>query len=64
MPDDVFAQARAEFSEQGLADLTLAVIAVDGANRLDIAFHNPPVPLTIDANERVAADKWWVVVLR
>jgi alkylhydroperoxidase family enzyme len=56
VPDDVFAQARAECSEQELADLRLAVIAVNDANRLTIAFHTPPVPLTIDANERVAAD--------
>lgn len=55
VPDDVYAQARAEFSEQELADLTLAVVAINGWNRLNIAFHNPPVPFTVD-QEAVAAD--------
>lgn len=55
VPDDVFAQARAEFSEKELADLTWAVIATNASNRLSIAFHYPPVPFTIDANEGVAA---------
>ena len=53
--DDVFVKARTEFSEQELADMTLAVIAINAANRLNVAFHNPPVPFTIDANEAVAA---------
>jgi AhpD family alkylhydroperoxidase len=53
--EDVFVQLRTEFSEQELADLTLAVIAINAANRLNIAFHNPPVPFTIDAGEVVAA---------
>ncbi len=56
VPDDVFAQARAEFSEKELADLTFAVGAINTANRLSIAFHYPPAPFTIDANEAVAAD--------
>ena len=55
VPDHVFAQARAEFSEQELADLTLAVTAINSANRLSIAFRYPPAPFTIDANETVAA---------
>jgi AhpD family alkylhydroperoxidase len=55
VPDHVFAQARAEFSEQELADLTLAVVAVNGANRLSIAFRYPPTPFTINAKEAVAA---------
>lgn len=47
--DDLFAQARAEFTEAELADLTLAVIAINGWNRLNIAFQVPPAPFTIDA---------------
>ncbi len=42
VPDEVYAQARAQFSEQELADLTLAVIAINGANRLNIAFRTVP----------------------
>jgi AhpD family alkylhydroperoxidase len=55
VPDDVFVQARAQFSEQELADLTLAVIVINGFNRFNVAFHHPPVPFTIDA-EAIAAD--------
>lgn len=42
VPDDVYAQARAQFSEKELADLTLAVVAINGANRLNIAFRTVP----------------------
>ena len=41
VPDDVYEQARAQFSEQELAVLTLAVVAINGWNRLNIAFRNP-----------------------
>ena len=41
VPDDVYAAARAHFSEQELADLTLAVVAINGWNRLAIAFRSP-----------------------
>lgn len=53
--DDVYAQAQSQFSEQELADLTLAVIVINGFNRGNVAFRNPPVPFTIDANKAVAA---------
>jgi AhpD family alkylhydroperoxidase len=42
VPDEVYAQARAQFSEQELANLTLAIIAINGANRLNIAFRTVP----------------------
>ena len=38
VPDEVFEQARAQFSEQDLMNLTLAVVAINGWNRLNIAF--------------------------
>ena len=41
VPDAVFDEARAHFSEQELADLTLAVVAINGWNRLNIAFRTP-----------------------
>ena len=40
--DAVYAQARAQFSEAQLAQLTLAIIAINGWNRLNIAFRVPP----------------------
>ena len=36
--DELFAQTREQFSEQELVDLSLAVIAINGWNRLSIAF--------------------------
>lgn len=41
VPDDVYEQARAQFNEQELATLTLAVVAINGWNRLNIAFRTP-----------------------
>jgi AhpD family alkylhydroperoxidase len=41
VPDEIYEQARAHFSEQELADLTLAVVAINGWNRLNIAFRTP-----------------------
>lgn len=42
--DDVFALARQHFSESELANLTLAVVAINGWNRFNIALRNvPPV---------------------
>ena len=40
--DAVYEQARTQFSEQELANLTLAIIAINGANRLNIAFRTVP----------------------
>ncbi|HEY7663819.1 MAG TPA: carboxymuconolactone decarboxylase family protein [Xanthobacteraceae bacterium] len=42
VPDDVFALARAQFSEEELVKLTLAIIAINGANRINIAFRTVP----------------------
>jgi len=41
-PDELFEEARQYFSEQELADLTLAVTAINGWNRISIAFHVVP----------------------
>lgn len=38
VPDDVYGPAREHFGEQGLVNLTLAVIAINGWNRLNVAF--------------------------
>jgi AhpD family alkylhydroperoxidase len=42
VPDDVYEQARKQFSEQELANLTLAIIAINGWNRLAISFRTVP----------------------
>ena len=41
VPDDVYEQARAQFTEQELATLSLAVVAINSWNRLNIAFRTP-----------------------
>jgi AhpD family alkylhydroperoxidase len=50
VPDAVYAQARRHFSEKELVDLTLAIVAINGWNRVNIAFRTvagtcqPPKP--------------------
>ncbi len=41
-PDEVFEEARQYFSEQEMADLTLAVTAINSWNRVSIAFRVVP----------------------
>jgi AhpD family alkylhydroperoxidase len=38
VPDEVFAEARQHFSDEELVNLSLAIVAVNGWNRLQIAF--------------------------
>jgi len=40
--DDVYAAARAAFSEEELVKLTVAVVAINGANRINVAFRATP----------------------
>jgi AhpD family alkylhydroperoxidase len=42
VPDEVYEQARQRFSEKELADLTLAIVAINGWNRLAISFRKVP----------------------
>ncbi|RIK49752.1 MAG: carboxymuconolactone decarboxylase [Chloroflexi bacterium] len=42
VPDAVYEQARAQFGEKELVDLTMAVIAINGWNRLAISFRTVP----------------------
>jgi AhpD family alkylhydroperoxidase len=41
VPDDVYDEAREEFSEAELTQLTLAVVAINAWNRFNVAFHTP-----------------------
>jgi AhpD family alkylhydroperoxidase len=40
--DDVYAEARAQFDETELVNLSMAIVAINGWNRLNIAFRTPP----------------------
>ncbi len=41
VPDKIYEEARQQFSEQELIDLTLGVIAINSYNRVNLAFPNP-----------------------
>jgi AhpD family alkylhydroperoxidase len=42
VPDDVFEEARKHFTEEELVNLTLAIVAINGWNRLMVAFRAVP----------------------
>jgi AhpD family alkylhydroperoxidase len=42
VPDDVYDRARAQFTEAELVNLTMAVVAINGWNRLAISFRIEP----------------------
>ena len=42
VPDDVYQRVREQFSEEELAHLTLAVVAINGWNRLNVAARTVP----------------------
>lgn len=44
VPDELYEAARHEFGDQDLVNLTLAVVAINGANRINIAFRTVPNP--------------------
>ena len=63
VPDDVYDLARQQFTEKELVDLTLAIVAINGWNRLVIAsrtvpgtFQVPGRPPTRDAVTAAAVD--------
>jgi AhpD family alkylhydroperoxidase len=41
VPDEVYRTAREQFDEAELANLTLAIVAINGWNRLNVAFRTP-----------------------
>lgn len=53
VPDAVYQQARSQFSEPELVNLTLAVVTINGWNRLSIAFR--AVPGAYQPQHRTAA---------
>lgn len=42
VPDAIYDEARKHFSEEELVNLTIAVVAINGANRINIAFRTIP----------------------
>jgi AhpD family alkylhydroperoxidase len=42
VPDQVYEQARAQFNEEELVRLTMAVVAINGWNRINCAFNTVP----------------------
>ncbi len=42
VPDDVYQAAREQFSEVELVNLTMAIIAINGWNRLEVGFRGVP----------------------
>ncbi len=53
VPDQVYEEARKQFSEKELVDLTMAVIAINDWNRLNVAFRT--VPGTYQPSEQVTS---------
>jgi len=41
VPDEVYEKAKGQFSESEIVDLTLAVIAINSYNRINVAFRTP-----------------------
>lgn len=41
VPDEVYAEARSQFTEEELVELTIAVLAINNWNRLNVAFRTP-----------------------
>jgi len=54
VPDDLYEDVRQHFSEKELVDLTLAVVAINGWNRLSISFRT--VPGTYQSKRRAASE--------
>jgi alkylhydroperoxidase family enzyme len=48
VPDGVCESVRAEFSEQELVDLTMAVVAINGWNRMMVSFRILPAAVRHD----------------
>jgi len=55
VPDSVFELARKEFSESELVDLSMAVVAINGWNRLSIGFRAVPGSYVPAPTEQVAS---------
>ena len=50
VPDEVYEEARNQFSEEELIDLTMAVLAINNYNRINVAFRTPAGSYTVGAH--------------
>ena len=55
VPDDVFERVREQFSEEELAQLSLAVVAINGWNRLNVAARTVPGDYVAGSVEKMHA---------
>jgi AhpD family alkylhydroperoxidase len=55
IPDDVYEQARRHFTEKELVDLTIAIVAINGWNRLAVSFRTVPGSYQPKRRERLAS---------
>lgn len=53
-PDDVYEQVRNEFSEEEVANLTLAIVAINGWNRFMVGFQGEPGNYDPASNPKIA----------
>lgn len=53
--DEIYSAVREEFSEEDLGDLTLAVIKINGWNRIAIPFRSEPTHFDVPVPEAVAS---------
>jgi AhpD family alkylhydroperoxidase len=54
VPDAVYDMARQQFSDAELTQLTLAIVAINGWNRFNVAFHTPAGSYRSAINRRTA----------
>jgi AhpD family alkylhydroperoxidase len=57
VPDEVYSQVRVQFSPDEIANLTLAIVAINSWNRLNIAFRTPPGSYQPAMAEKAASAK-------
>ena len=55
VPDDVYETVRQHFDDKELVDLTAAIVAINGWNRMAIAFRT--VPGTFQVGRQAAGDR-------
>ena len=58
VPDDVYEMVRQQFGEKELVDLTMAIIAINGWNRLAVAFRTVPGTFQVGAPARGDAETY------
>ena len=56
-PDDIYEEARKEFTEEELVNLTIAIVAINGWNRLAIGFRSVPGTYQPAAEQETTAAK-------